>query len=66
MSNNRRNNPGRRERAAGKRHRRARISSGATVGWLKVGSRHSSRCMRRILAVADAEKRLKGMAESDT
>jgi len=57
MSSERRHrNPGKRERTARKRHRRARYSTGAMSGWLKVGSKHFRRELRRALAVADVEK----------
>jgi hypothetical protein len=51
----RRNNPGKRERQAGKRHRRARITMGAMSVTLKVGHKHFRRCMRRFFSVADTE-----------
>lgn len=64
MSSQRRNdNPGKRERAAGKRHRRARFITGAMSDWLKVGSKHSGRRIRHVLAVADAETLAKGAKE---
>jgi hypothetical protein len=53
-----RNNPGRRERLAGKRHRRAIVWSNAWPSGsapLKVGSRHFGRCMRERLSVAENE-----------
>lgn len=63
MSEERRtSNPGKRERQARKRHRRATtwiVSRGAEVGPLKVGRKHSRRLAARFwqsLAVADAEK----------
>lgn len=67
-----RKRPGKRERQARKRHRRARVWSstwGASVGWLKVGRSHSGRQLRRyvsVMAVADAEQLAKGAKEADT
>jgi len=52
-------NPGKREREAGKRHRRARIwtsGMGAEAAPLKLGSRHFQRWVKRSLAVADSRK----------
>lgn len=68
-------NPGKRERQAGKRHRRARVFSnwedvGALHGGLKVGPKHLRRHLSRAfgfhsaLAVADAENSGKGTEES--
>lgn len=66
-------NPGKRERQAGKRHRRAVVISyfdGAVHGPLKVGRKHSGRIWRRVfelhkaLAVSDAENSVKGSEES--
>jgi hypothetical protein len=59
----RRSNLGKRERAAGKRHRRARYISGAMTDWLKVGSKHSRRSIRRVFTVADAETLATGAKE---
>lgn len=55
----RRNNAGKREREARKRHGRARVwtsSMGAEVEPLKLGREHFRRWSRRFYAVADAEK----------
>lgn len=41
----RHSNPGKRERQAGKRHRRARIGTGAGSEPLKVGRKHPMRAM---------------------
>ena len=50
----RKTNPGKRERAAGKRHRRgAELIHGR---WFKRGSRHFLRSLKIHLVVADAEK----------
>ena len=51
-------NPGRREREAGKRHRRGSVISAATE-WkpLKLGRKHFGRWMGRFMCVADAESR---------
>lgn len=71
-------NPGRRERAAGKRHRRAVIQShvdGAVLGPLKAGSRHMCRHWKRVrflsaavarggMTVAESEKRPNGASET--
>lgn len=49
-------NPGRRERAARKRHGRARVWSsgmGAEAEPLKLGRKHYSRWLKRSLIVAD-------------
>jgi hypothetical protein len=55
----RRNNPGKRERLAGKRHRRGMIVSGFGMppgsAPLKVGSRHFGRWIRRSQSVAENE-----------
>jgi hypothetical protein len=59
----RRCNPGKRERAARKRHRRARYITGAMSDWLKVGSSHSRRRIRQVPTVADAETLAKGAKE---
>jgi hypothetical protein len=64
------NNPGKRERQAGKRHRRALVWSslmGSDVAPLKVGRSHSGRWMRKLLTVADSRKvkLAKGIEESD-
>ena len=58
-------NPGRREREARKRHRRARVwfydhNVGAMVGPLKLGRKHHLRRMVRILAVADSRNSGRG------
>ena len=70
MTARRHDNPGKREREAGKRHRRARIwssSMGADTAPLKLGSEHLRRwCRRCTLAVADAEKLANGVEESST
>lgn len=62
-------NPGRREREAGKRHRRAQLwrsEWGAEAGPLKLGRKHMSRETRRIfsMTVADPEKRANGAPET--
>lgn len=52
-----RTNPGKREREAGKRHRRACVwttDMGAATKPLKLGRKHSMRHMRRWLGVADS------------
>ena len=49
-------NPGKREREAGKRHRRARVWSGdmgAEAVPLKLGRKHFLRWLKRSLEVAD-------------
>ncbi len=53
---------GMRERQARKRHRRARVGTGAVVDMLKVGRKHYQRFCRRIhrQAVAEFEKRTNG------
>lgn len=64
-------NPGRREREARKRHRRARVSSGTECGWLKLGQEHFRRWCREHLrhwifppmCVADSRKRVKETAK---
>jgi len=57
-------NPGRREREAGKRHRRAQV--GTIAGWLKLGHKHMCRDLRRFMAltVAESEKRANGAPET--
>lgn len=59
-----RHNPGKRERQARKRHRRAIlyiiVGGGAVCGPLKVGRKHSLRRSRGWLSVAKAETREKG------
>lgn len=67
-------NPGRREREAGKRHRRGRIGgmfASVSAEWttLKLGRKHFSRLMRRkkrarVMTVAESEKRTTGAPES--
>lgn len=66
-------NPGKRERQAGKRHRRAHVwmtGMGALHGGLKVGPKHSGRLLSRffglrsVQTVADAENSGKGTEES--
>ena len=66
-------NPGKREREAGKRHRRGRIGgrfASVSAEWatLKLGHKHFSRLMRRESrlrqTVAESEKRAKGAPES--
>jgi hypothetical protein len=48
-------NPGKREREAGKRHRRGQIYSAAMTDWLKLGHKHFSRSIRSsLLSVADS------------
>lgn len=51
----RKNNPGKRERAARKRHRRTRASDNTMTGWLKLGRKKMSGWATR-LAVADRRK----------
>lgn len=63
-------NPGKREREARKRHRRACVWSsdmGADVAPLKLGHKHFQRWVRRSLVVADNRKSklAKGAEESD-
>ena len=63
-------NPGRQEREAGKRHRRARVwglGTGAGIAPLKLGRKHLSRYFRRsnALTVAESEKLATGAQESD-
>lgn len=56
---NRRNNAGKREREARKRHRRAVVVTwpdGTEAVRLKLGRKHMQRWWRRFHAVADAEK----------
>lgn len=72
MSSERRHaNPGKRERAARKRHRRSEVSSyydGSVAGPYKLGRKHlgrwfkasSERWIRETLAVAESEKTTKG------
>lgn len=71
-------NPGRRERAAGKRHRRGTVSSfcgAAVLGPLKAGSCHIKRHFLRFdalcravacnaMTVAESEKRPNGVSET--
>lgn len=62
-------NPGKREREARKRHRRAHFwhsGMGADAAPLKLGRKHLPRWVRRSLAVADRRKRklAKGVEES--
>jgi hypothetical protein len=57
------NSLGKRERAARKRHRRARYITGAMSEWLKVGSSHSKRRIHHVFTVADAETLAKGVKE---
>jgi hypothetical protein len=57
MSSQRRHaNPGKRERQARKRHRRALYWEGAAAVPLKVGSKRSRRIWRNFMAVADRRK----------
>ncbi len=70
MTARRNGNPGRAEREAGKRHRRARVSffgKGTGIITLKLGSKHLSRYFRRSFAmtVADPEKLATGAQEND-
>lgn len=70
MTARRNGNPGRQEREAGKRHRRARIWSsdmGAGVAPLKLGRKHLSRYYRRrnVMAVVEREKLATGAQESN-
>lgn len=70
MTARRSGNPGRQEREAGKRHRRARVWSsdmGAGIAPLKLGRKHLNRYFRRknALAVAESEKLATGAQESD-
>jgi hypothetical protein len=70
MTRRRSGNPGRQEREAGKRHRRARVwnsGMGAEVEPLKLGRKHLSRYYRRsyVLAVAEREKLAIGAQEID-
>lgn len=51
-----RSNPGRREREAGKRHRRARVFTGTLPGWLKLGRKHFRRWTGFSMFVADTER----------
>ena len=48
--------PGRREREAGKRHRRARVLTGTLPGWLKLGREHFRRWTGFSMIVADTER----------
>lgn len=61
-------NPGKREREARKRHRRARYCDGSHDGWLKLGRKHLRRRLRAHLAVADSRNAKRGgsvMSPSD-
>ena len=49
-------NPGKREREARKRHRRALLWQGAEVVPLKLGRKHLHRSLLSVLAVADSRK----------
>ena len=67
MTARRRWNPGKREREAGKRHRRAVVTcdNGAEATTLKLGRKHFLRFYSRIaMAVADPEKLATGAQES--
>ena len=68
MTARRHGNPGRQEREAGKRHRRARLAFKAGAEWttLKLGRKHLSRHFRRRvgMTVAESEKRANGAPES--
>ena len=68
MTARRNGNPGRQEREAGKRHRRARIwnsDMGAESEPLKLGRKHLSRYYRHrnFMAVAEREKLATGAQE---
>ena len=67
----RHSNPGKREREAGKRHRRGATSFRGAAGWttLKLGRKHWLRLIRRerrlyVMTVTESEKRAKGAPES--
>ena len=67
MYQRRHGNPGKREREAGKRHRRAVSHYNDGAGWitLKLGHKHWNRRMRRearirVMTVAESEKRATG------
>mgnify|MGYP003396295556 CR=1 FL=1 len=73
MYQRRHGNPGRREREAGKRHRRgiSYFTMAGAAGWttLKLGRKHWTRRMRReqrirVMTVAESEKRATGAPES--
>ena len=69
MTARRNGNPGRQEREAGKRHRRARVwnsDMGAGAIPLKLGRKHLSRYYRRrnVMAVAEREKLATGAQEN--
>ena len=68
MTMRRSKNEGKREREAGKRHRRGSISyHDEAAGWvtLKLGHRHMRRLFhRQALAVAESEKRTNGAPET--
>ena len=68
MTLRRTTNPGKREREARKRHRRARYWSsrlmGAEAAPLKLGRRKADRWLLGILVVADSRKLPKGAKES--
>ena len=71
MYERRHSNPGKRERKAGKRHRRAVIFSydGAVAVRLKFGRSHGGRVWRRVerarvMTVAESEKRITGAPEN--
>ena len=53
-------NPGRREREARKRHRRARSYFGSHDGWLKLGRKHLRRELKKHLAVVDSRNAGRG------
>lgn len=72
MFQRRHGNPGKREREAGKRHRRAvsyYYADGAVAVRLKLGRKHWNRRMRhearvRVMTVAEREKRTTGAPEN--
>ena len=58
-------NPGRREREARKRHRRAAIWSQSQDRWLKLGHKHMQRWAKRNLFLVPRKERCQAVANTE-
>ena len=58
-------NPGRREREARKRHRRAAIWSQSQDRWLKLGHKHMQRWIKRNLFLLPRRERRRAVANTE-